>query len=262
MYHAQLALGASMATVDGWQLPKDYGDASQEAAQLRETVGVSDISPVGKLRVVGAGAAGAVGTLIPRLVGLAPGSVAEVDSLSEQENGELLAAWLTADELLVLTPPGQAQAALDAMPNLNAICAHVVDITSGLCGVSIIGPASTRLLSRITDLNISPRAMPDLTCAQARVAEVQGLLLRRGHPKHTRLPTLRRQRVRRVPLGSPDRRGNGNRRQSRGNRSACQVQKWKLTTDSRWDTEFFRYWVAAHGRFKQRHRRRYSAGHN
>ena len=55
----------------------------------------------------------------------------------------------------------------------------MVDITSALCGVSIIGPASTQLLSRITDLDISHRAMPDLTCAQARFAEVQGLLLRR-----------------------------------------------------------------------------------
>ena len=179
MYHAQLAMGAVMAAVEGWQLPTDYGDASQEEALLRETVGVSDISPVGKLRVVGAGAAGVVGALTPRLVGLAPGAVGEMDSPSDRAGGNLLAAWLTADELLVLTPPGQAQAALDAMPNLNAICAHVVDITSGLCGVSIIGPASTRLLSRITDLNISPRALPDLSCAQARFAEVQGLLLRR-----------------------------------------------------------------------------------
>ena len=179
MYHTQLAMGAVMAAVEGWQLPTDYGDVSQEAALLRETVGVSDISPVGKLRVVGAGAAGAVGTLIPRLVGLAPGAVGEVDSPFDGTAGNLVGAWLTADELLVLTPTGQVQAALDAMPNLDAICAHVVDITSGLCGVSIIGPASTRLLIRITDLNISPRAMPDLTCAQARVAEVQGLLLRR-----------------------------------------------------------------------------------
>ena len=179
MYCAQLAMGAVMATVDGWQLPTDYGDASQEAALLRETVGVSDISPVGKLRVVGAGAAEAVGTLIPRLVGFAPGAVGEADSPSDGAGGSLLAAWLTADELLVLTPTGQVQAALDAMPNLDAICAHVVDITSGLCGVSIIGPASMQLLSRITDLDILPRAMPDLTCAQARFAEVQGLLLRR-----------------------------------------------------------------------------------
>ena len=168
-----------MATVEGWQLPADYGDTSREAAHLRETVGVSDISHVGKLRVVGAGAAEAVGTLIPRLVGLAPGAVGEVDSPSNGPGGEFLAAWLAADELLVLTPAGQAPSALDAIPHLDAICAHVVDITSGLCGVSIIGPASTQLLSRITDLDISHRTMPDLTCAQARFAEVQGLLLRR-----------------------------------------------------------------------------------
>ena len=168
-----------MATVEGWQLPADYGDAPQEAARLRETVGISDISPVGKLRVVGAGAAEAVGALIPRLVGLAPGAVGEVDSPADGATGNLLAAWLTADELLVLTPTGQAQAALDAMPNLDASCTHLVDITSGLCGVAIIGPASTQFLSRITDLGILHRAMPDLTCAQARFAEVQGLLLRR-----------------------------------------------------------------------------------
>ena len=180
MYHAQLSMGAVMSTVEGWQLPTGYGDVSQEAARLRDTVGVSDISPVGKLRVVGAGAAAAVGALTPPATELAAGKVSEVGSLAELSGGNLLAAWLTADELLVLTPTGQVQAALDAMPNLDAICAHVVDITSGLCGVSIIGPASTRLISRITDLNISPRAMPDLTCAQARFADVQGLLLRRN----------------------------------------------------------------------------------
>ena len=176
MYHSQLAMGAVMAAVDGWQLPVDYGDVSQEAARLRETVGISDISPVGKLRIVGA--AEAVGAIIPGLVGFAPGAVGEVDSPSDGAGGSLLAAWLTADELLVLTPTGLAPAAMDVMPDLDAVCAHVVDITSGLCGVSIIGPASTQLLSRITDLDISHRAMPDLTCAQARFAEVQGLLLR------------------------------------------------------------------------------------
>ena len=72
-----------MATVEGWQLPTGYGDVSQEAARLRDTVGVSDISPVGKLRVVGAGTAGVVGALVPRLVGLAPGAVGEVGSLPD-----------------------------------------------------------------------------------------------------------------------------------------------------------------------------------
>ena len=117
MHHVQLSMGATMASVDGWQLPADYGDVSQEAARLQETVGVSDISPTGKLRVVGADAAGVVGALIPRSVELAPGAVGEGGSLAEQDSGELLAARLTADELLVLTPTGQSPATMDAMPN-------------------------------------------------------------------------------------------------------------------------------------------------
>ena len=178
MYHAQLPLGAVMTPADGWLLPSGYGDVSQEAAWLRDTVGVSDISPLGKLRVVGADASELAGTLVPRAAELGVGSVAEADSPLER-GGKLLAARLTADEFLLLTPTGVAPAAMDAMLGHRASCAHVVDITSGLSGVSIIGPASPRLLSAITELEVSPRAMPDLACAQARFAEIQGILLRR-----------------------------------------------------------------------------------
>ena len=178
MYHAQLPLGAVMALADGWQLPSGYGDVSQEAAWLRDTVGVSDISPLGKLRVVGADASELVGALVPRVAELAVGSVGEADSPLER-GGKLLAARLTDDEFLLLTPTGVAPAAMDAMLAHDASCAHVVDITSSLSGVSIIGPASPRLLNGITELDVSPRAMPDLACAQARFAEIQGILLRR-----------------------------------------------------------------------------------
>ena len=178
MYHAQLPLGAVMALADGWQLPSRYGDVSQEAAWLRDTVGVSDISPLGKLRVVGADASELVGALAPRAAELAVGSVGEADSPLER-GGKLLAARLTDDEFLLLTPTSVAPAAMDAMLGHDASCAHVVDITSALSGVSIIGPASPRLLNGITGLDVSSRAMPDLTCAQARFAEIQGILLRR-----------------------------------------------------------------------------------
>ena len=178
MYHAQLPLGAVMALADGWQLPSSYGDVSQEAAWLQDTVGVSDISPLGKLRVVGADAPGLVGALVPGAARLAVGSVGEADSALER-GGKLLAARLADDEFLLLTPSGVAPAALDAMLGHDASCAHVVDITSGLSGVSIIGPASRRLLNEITGLDVSSRGMPDLTCAQSRFAEIQGILLRR-----------------------------------------------------------------------------------
>ena len=178
MYHVQLTMGALMADANGWQLPVHYGDASREAAWLRETVGVSDVSPIGKVRVVGADAAQAVNTLLPGAGELSPGSVSEADSPVER-GGKLLAARLAPDEFLVLTPAGVAPFAIDAIQSAHLGCAYAIDVTSGLCGVAIVGPAMQGMMSRITEIDTSLRALPDLCCVQSRFADVQGLLLRR-----------------------------------------------------------------------------------
>lgn len=178
MYHAQLAMGAVMAETDGWQLPTHYGDASREAAWLRETVGVSDVSPIGKVRVVGGNAGQAVSSLFPQAGDLPTGSVSEADSPLER-GGKLLAARLATDEFLVLTPAGVAPLAVDAMHSVPSNCAYSIDVTSGLCAVAIVGPATQNMMSRITETDTSSRALPDLSCIQSRFADVQGLLLRR-----------------------------------------------------------------------------------
>ena len=107
MYHVQLAMGAVMADADGWRLPVHYGDASREAAWLRETVGVSDVSPIGKARVVGGDAGQAVSSLFPQAGDLPTGSVSEADSPLER-SGKLLAAPAGPRRILVLTRRGGA----------------------------------------------------------------------------------------------------------------------------------------------------------
>ena len=178
MYHLELAMGAVMADADGWQLPLHYGDAEREARWLRETVGVSDVSPLGKVRVVGADAHKAVAALALSAGEQGVNSVAEADSPLER-GGKLLSARLTQDEFLVLTPAGVAPAAVAAIRQSAAPCAHAVDVTSGLCGIAIVGPATHELMSRVAEVDTSPRAMPDLTCIQSRFADIQALLLRR-----------------------------------------------------------------------------------
>ena len=178
MYHSQLAMGAVMADADGWQLPVQYGDAVQEAAYLRETVGVSDVSPLGKVRVVGADASQAVTVLLPKATEQTVGSVSEAGSALEG-GGKLLSACLAPDEFLVLTPTGMASSASNTIQSSDPVCAHAVDVTSGLCAVSLVGPATHDLLSRITELDASPAALPDLSCVQSRFSDVQGLLVRR-----------------------------------------------------------------------------------
>ena len=178
MYHMQLTTGAVMADADGWQLPLHYGDAGQEARWLRETVGVSDVSPLGKVRVVGADAHQAVAALVPLAADQDLHSVAEADSPLER-GGKLLSARLANDEFLVLTPAGVAPLAIEAMRHSGSNCAHAADVTSGLCGIALVGPATHELMSRVTELDTSPRAMPDLACVQSRLADVHALLLRR-----------------------------------------------------------------------------------
>ena len=178
MFHSQLGMGAVMDDVDGWQLPLHYGDAEQESAWLRDTVGVSDVSPVGKVRIAGEGAAAAVSQLVLQATEQDIGTVAESDSSLERD-GKLLSVRLARDEFLVLTPPGVGPAAVGALRSHDPACTHAVDVTSGLCGVAIAGPCTQELMSRITDVNTSPAALADLGCVQSRFADVQGLLLRR-----------------------------------------------------------------------------------
>ena len=178
MYHCQLELGAVMHDADGWHLPLHYGDADRESVWLRETVGVSDVSPIGKVWVVGEDAASAVATLVAAATEQQIGTVVEGDSTLDR-GGKLLSVRLALDEFLVLTPAGVGAAAADALGPVDAACAYAIDITSGLCGVAIVGPRTQELMSRITDVNTSPAALPNLHCVQSRFADVQGLLLRR-----------------------------------------------------------------------------------
>ena len=178
MYHSQLAMGAVMADADGWQLPAHYGDASRESAWLRDTVGVSDVSPIGKVRVVGDDASHALGALVPSATDQLISTVVDAESPLER-GGRLLSVRLAPDEFLLLTPAGVAPLANDAMQSVHPDCAHAIDVTSGLCGFAIVGPAIHELMSRITEIDTSDRGLPDLSCIQSRFADVQALLLRR-----------------------------------------------------------------------------------
>ena len=178
MYHAQLGMGAEMADADGWQLPLHYGDPGRESLWLQASVGVSDVSPIGKVRVIGEEAARAVAALVPSAAEQSIGAVVEANSTLAR-GGKLLSVRLARDEILVLTPAGVSPSAVGAMAATDPTCAHVVDVTSGLCGVAIVGPATQNLMSRITEIGTTSIALPDLFCVQSRFADVQGLLLRR-----------------------------------------------------------------------------------
>ena len=179
MHHVQVAGGAVMAITDGWQQAARYStNAQDELRMLRETVGVSDISPKGKVRLVGDDSLSLVRTLAPGASDQTIGEVRQYQITAPAGRVDLLVARLTQDEYMVVTPLGDVQTAMDYLNSQSYPCLHLVDVSSGLAGVAITGPAAAALLRTVSDLNVANDALPDMRCAQSRFAEIQGLLVR------------------------------------------------------------------------------------
>jgi glycine cleavage system aminomethyltransferase T len=53
------------------------------------------------------------------------------------------------------------------------------DVTSVYANFRLVGPMGRGVLSKLTSLNLSDVAVPNLACAQANVAHVHGIVLRK-----------------------------------------------------------------------------------
>ena len=87
-------------------------------------------------------------------------------------------ARMAHDEGMVFNEPGRAAAVSETLEQAADLCANVVDVTSGLGGVRITGPSAHLLLAGVTELDASPDALPNMSCAQTKIAEVHAVLLR------------------------------------------------------------------------------------
>ena len=86
-----------------------------------------------------------------------------------------LIARMARDEVWALSPAGGAA----HLHSRLAEDTHVVEVTSGLAGVAIVGPDAFSVLAALTELDVSSIGFPDMTCAQASVAEIPAALVRR-----------------------------------------------------------------------------------
>lgn len=164
LHRRHISLGAQMTGQDGWQRPVRYTSAQEEAAAVRQAVGICDISPVGKLLVQG----NDIGKV---LADSTPGQVA-------QHTEGALACRLSSDQLLLLTPPSalsDVRASIEASQETHV---HIVDMTSALTALCLAGPGSQDVLSKLTDLDLSSSSHTDMTCAQTSLSGVQAILVR------------------------------------------------------------------------------------
>ena len=187
MHDWHLARGARMMTAGTWLRPERYGDPAEEVAAVRNSVGLIDVSPLGKLRLTGPG----VPDLLERLY---------VNTWRDLRRGRVRYGMMCNDEGVVLDDGVCARLADDdwyvSTTSTGAAGAlewvewwrqsgwgegvHVTDLTEARAAVNLAGPASREVLQKLTSRDLSKAKFPYMRARRARIAGLSCLVLRIG----------------------------------------------------------------------------------
>jgi sarcosine oxidase, subunit alpha len=186
IHHRHKEIGARMMWTGTWRRPHSYGDPAGEARAVHSSVGVIDVSTLGKLLVLGPDAADFLERLYPNRfgdmkVGRIRYGVLGSDAGRIMDDGTI--ARLDENEFYVTTTSTGAGAVLEWFEWWNAVWGmdvEIVNVTGALAAVNVAGPRARELMSRLTDMDVSNEAISYLDAARGQVLGVPALLLRIG----------------------------------------------------------------------------------
>ncbi len=178
--------GAQMMWTGQWRRPFAYGDPDAEVRAVHESLGVIDVSTLGKILVEGPDAAELLERLYPnRFADLAVGriryGVLTTDGGRIMDDGTI--ARLGDDLFYVTTTSTGSEAVAEWFEWWNAVWGYdveIVTVTGGIAAINLAGPQARDALAHLTDADVSNEAFKYLDAKEIAVAGVPCLALRIG----------------------------------------------------------------------------------
>ena len=186
IHHRHKELGAKMMWTGTWRRPHSYGDPEGEAQSVHASVGVIDVSTLGKMIVRGPDSAEFLERLYPNRFGdMKPMriryGVLNSDAGRIMDDGTI--GRLDDETYYVTTTSTGAGAVLEWFEWWNAVWGmdvEIVDVTGGLAAVNVAGPRARDVMRKLTDLDLSNEGLSYLDAREAQIAGVPSLILRIG----------------------------------------------------------------------------------
>jgi sarcosine oxidase subunit alpha len=186
IHHRHEQAGATMMWTGQWRRPFAYGDPAAEVRAVHESLGVIDVSTLGKIIVEGADAAELLERLYPnKFADLATGriryGVLTTDGGRIMDDGTI--GRLGDDLFYVTTTSTGSESVCEWFEWWNAVWGYdveIVNVTGGVAAVNVAGPRSREALSALTDADVSNEGLKYLDAKEIRVAGVPCLALRIG----------------------------------------------------------------------------------
>jgi glycine cleavage system aminomethyltransferase T len=163
LFNTHRQSGASWIEHHGWQVPASFSKPEDEAARVRASVGLADLSWMLKFDLKGDGLKN------PLALG---------DGAFSLNLGPLHA--------LVTCNPSARREVMDRFPRLEGagaalslpLAVYVTEVTSVYAQFLLAGPSCRQVLRKLTSLNLSENSFRNLDSGQSRVAHVHAIILR------------------------------------------------------------------------------------
>lgn len=154
LHAAHERAGAKFAEFGGWRMPLEYsgGGVLAEHAAVRETVGLFDVSHLGKATLSGPGAVAAANTILTNDLDKISAGKSQYTMLCHDDGGvvdDLIAYRISDNELFVM--PNAANCA-EVIQTLREGCGEgveVIDQHREFAVIAVQGPKSAELLRRL-----------------------------------------------------------------------------------------------------------------
>ena len=194
MHFRHLEAGATMMPAGLWLRPEFYGDKarraaliSEEARNVRDNVGVIDVSTLGGLDVRGPDAAEFMNRIYTFAYLKQPVGRSRYVLMTDLAGvivDDGVACRLHEDHFYVTATTSGVDNVYREMLWYNAqwrLAVDVANVTAALAGVNIAGPNSRAVLETLCDdVDLSPQGFPHMGVREGRVAGIPALLLRVG----------------------------------------------------------------------------------
>jgi len=180
------ALGAEVIWTGAWRRAFRYGDPAEEVGVVHSSLGVIDVSTLGKILIEGPDAAELLERLYPnKFADLAVGriryGVLTTDGGRIMDDGTI--ARLADDLYYVTTTSTGSESVAEWFEWWNAVWgydAEIVNVTGGLGAMNLAGPRAREALASLTDADVSNDGLKHLDARELTVAGVPCLALRIG----------------------------------------------------------------------------------
>lgn len=152
LHDRHVSAGATFSEFGGWLMPLHYTGVVGEHRAVRDSVGVFDVSHLGKMRVVGPGAAAFVNGMVTNdLARIAPGQ-AQYTMLCTDDGGvvdDMIAYLFSDDEVFIIPNAANTAAVVAAFAQAAPAEITVTNEHRDFAVIAVQGPESDELLSEL-----------------------------------------------------------------------------------------------------------------